>query len=607
MHSTEPEFKSKFISNITVHINIYITDRCLPKKRAVFYFSKQPPHYSNPPDYFYVEPFPTPPPIIPTPPFIRYLRVGTAPFFLSFASDMNISHCRIQRLQNTSKETEMAVSEGRHYTVSHTVHPGPAADESPKELTTVTADMRSKGQPSKIVPQKKATFLSFKTREIWRAYPAISFSTPTKLNEVAKTKHKTGDDDDDDIGMNREDIRKIGGKENMVGVERFHDNERSLVDQRSSKRKSKDMLSEDSSLSGDDMDRNREVNKKGRSNKKRVIQEHSDDSVNCYRLQRRCKSKVHIIEKISSNVDDLDGNKEDNRGKGSNQKNVTQEHSNDIEKRSARRRSMGEKSREVSPEESSSDISDFCDIKEKKRVTKCREKRARERCDDSGSEHDRNKENRKGITGERSRGEKHLSSYKRKSRERPQQVENDDVSKGSDRAIRSEGKRTKERYSSADEDERNQETRQGVNGERTRTEIDLNSYKRNWRERLREVDDGDIHKRGDRVMRSAGILQQSISSDIEVSQCLFDESDEDRTNEKIGKTKKAYTLSRQGCSSGQSHEKESSRVNGPSGKESRQEDEAAKWHRPSRTRRPKDSFSEGLFLVFVLCDIYRGN
>ena len=54
MHSTEPNFKSKCISNITVHINSYITDTCLLKKRAIF--------YSPSTDFCYIEPFPTPPP-----------------------------------------------------------------------------------------------------------------------------------------------------------------------------------------------------------------------------------------------------------------------------------------------------------------------------------------------------------------------------------------------------------------------------------------------------------------------------------------------------------------------------------------------------------------
>ena len=523
----------------------------------------------------------------------------------SFVSDINIFHCRVKKKQNAIKETEMAVSEGPQHTVSHTVHPGPIADQSSKELTVVTADMRNKDQPSKMIPQKKATFLSFKTREIWRAYPALSFSTPKKLNEDGKAKHKA---DDNDIGMNKEGVRKMGGKENVIGAEHFDNNgQRSFVDQRSAKRRSKDMLSEDSSLSGDDLGNNTEGNKKGRSNKKRVTQEHSDDSVDCSGLQRRRKSKVHIIEKRSSNVDDLVGNKEDNRVKGSNQKNVSHEHSSDIENRSARRRSMREKSREVSPEESSSDSSDFCDIIKKRRVTNCREKRARERYDDSGGEHDRNKENKKGINGEGTKGENHPSNYKRKSRERSEQVGDDDVPKGDDRVTRSEGKRMKERYSSTDEDERNQENRQGVSGERARTDNDLNSYKRKLRDRPRQVDDDGIHKRGNRVMRSSGVVQQNISSDFEVSPCLFDESDEERMNEKTGKTKKARTPSRQGCSSGQSHEKESSRTDGPSGKESKQEDVAAKEHRPNRPRRPKDSFSEGLFLMFLLCDVYKSN
>ena len=52
-----------------------MTDTCLPKKRAIFCFSKHPPDYSNPPDYCYIEPFPAPPIILTPPPFIRYSRV----------------------------------------------------------------------------------------------------------------------------------------------------------------------------------------------------------------------------------------------------------------------------------------------------------------------------------------------------------------------------------------------------------------------------------------------------------------------------------------------------------------------------------------------------
>ena len=74
MHSTEPEFKSKCISNISSHK--YMTDTCLPMKRAIFYFPKYPPpRLFQPPDYCYIEPFPAPPPqLFSRPPFIRYSR-----------------------------------------------------------------------------------------------------------------------------------------------------------------------------------------------------------------------------------------------------------------------------------------------------------------------------------------------------------------------------------------------------------------------------------------------------------------------------------------------------------------------------------------------------
>ena len=70
VHSTEPEFKCICVSNI----NRYITDTCLPKKRAIFYFSKHPPpppDYSNPPRLLLFiaisNHFQPPPPIILTP------------------------------------------------------------------------------------------------------------------------------------------------------------------------------------------------------------------------------------------------------------------------------------------------------------------------------------------------------------------------------------------------------------------------------------------------------------------------------------------------------------------------------------------------------------
>ena len=61
MHSTETELKSKCISNITVHINIY--KRRVYLRKRLFSISPRPPtDYSNPPDYCYIEPFPAPPP-----------------------------------------------------------------------------------------------------------------------------------------------------------------------------------------------------------------------------------------------------------------------------------------------------------------------------------------------------------------------------------------------------------------------------------------------------------------------------------------------------------------------------------------------------------------
>ena len=76
MHSTETELKSKCISNITVHINIYKRHVCLRKRLFSISPRPPPPDYSNPPDYCYIEPFPTPPPrLFSPPPFIRYSRV----------------------------------------------------------------------------------------------------------------------------------------------------------------------------------------------------------------------------------------------------------------------------------------------------------------------------------------------------------------------------------------------------------------------------------------------------------------------------------------------------------------------------------------------------
>ena len=62
MHSTETELKSKCISNITVHINI--CKRRVYLRKRLFSISPRPPRLFQPPDYCYIEPFPTPPIIL---------------------------------------------------------------------------------------------------------------------------------------------------------------------------------------------------------------------------------------------------------------------------------------------------------------------------------------------------------------------------------------------------------------------------------------------------------------------------------------------------------------------------------------------------------------
>ena len=75
VHSTEPEFNSICISNIIMHIDIYHI-RVYPRKGLISNSSSTPPpRLFQPPDYCYIEPFPTPPIILTPPPFIRYSRV----------------------------------------------------------------------------------------------------------------------------------------------------------------------------------------------------------------------------------------------------------------------------------------------------------------------------------------------------------------------------------------------------------------------------------------------------------------------------------------------------------------------------------------------------
>lgn len=260
---------------------------------------------------------------------------------------------------------------------------------------------------------------------------------------------------------------------------------------------------------------------------------------------------------------------------------------------------MRRRGREVSPEESSSDISDFCDVKQRRRVARSGQKRARKRYDDSEDEFDSNEENRQGFSRERTRGENDVNNYRRKLRESPRQIEYLDVPKEVDRVTRSEGKRTKETYdNSEDEYETNEDNRQRVSREGARGENDVKIYKRKSRKASREAEDDDIPKGGDGVTRSRVVMIKSSASDSEVSPSLFDESDEDRTKEKAGKTTQTRTSSGQGCSSNKSLQKKSSRIAGPSGKDNRQKDVTPKKRSSNKTRRSNDSFSEGLFRMF---------
>ena len=82
MHSTETELKSKCISNITVHINIY--KRRVYLRKRLFSISPRPPRLFHRPITVILNHF-QPPPDYSHPPFIRYSRV---PYYFSWYGDV---------------------------------------------------------------------------------------------------------------------------------------------------------------------------------------------------------------------------------------------------------------------------------------------------------------------------------------------------------------------------------------------------------------------------------------------------------------------------------------------------------------------------------------
>eukprot|EP00112_Aurelia_sp_Birch-Aquarium-sp1_P011322 Seg2380.4 transcript_id=Seg2380.4/GoldUCD/mRNA.D3Y31 product="Telomeric repeat-binding factor 2" protein_id=Seg2380.4/GoldUCD/D3Y31 len=615
---------------------------------------------------------------------------------------------RIQKKQNTCKETETAISKRPQHTISHTVSPGPAADlsESPEGLTIVTADKCSKEGPSKITPQKKATFLSFKTRDIWRAYPALSFSSRKKLNKDGKgdsthtaTDQTATQEERGKKGVEQHQKRKVqiktsvegkssDGGDNLAmtkegGKEERHGANRS---QKGMRRRGREVSPEESSSDISDFCDVKQRRRVARSGQKRARKRYDDsedefdsneenrqgfsrertrgeNDVNNYRrklresprqieyldvpkeVDRVRRSEGKRMKETYDNSEDEYETNEDNRqrvsregARGENDIKIykrksrkasrqaedddipkggdgvtrsegkrtkeTYDNSEDVyetnednRQRVSREGARGEndvkiykrKSRKASREAEDDDVPKGVD-----RMTRSEGKRTKETYDNSEDVYETNEDNRQRVSREGARGENDVKIYKRKSRKASREAEDDDIPKGGDGVTRSEGKRTKETYdNSEDEYESNEDNRQRVSREGARGENDVKICKRKSRKASREAEDDDVPKGSGGVTRSRVVMIKSSASDSEVSPSLFDESDEDRTKEKAGKTTQTRTSSGQGCSSNKSLQKKSSRIAGPSGKDNRQKDVTPKKRSSNKTRRSNDSFSEG--------------